>query len=101
MFSTLFTRSDNARPAHPQLVAIGYILISTTAFSALNVSVRAISTDLHATLIVMLRCFIALILLAPFIMHYGASALRTTRLKAHAIRGIIGGAPAWWGGRTA
>ena len=91
MFSTFFTRPTDAPPMHPHVLAIGYILISTTAFSAMNVGVRAISADLHPTLIVMLRCLVTLMLLTPFILHLGTQTLRTTRLKDHAIRGLIGG----------
>ena len=91
MFSTLFTTHPKPGPTSPQVRAILYILISTTAFSAMNVSVRAISGELHPTLIVMLRCLITLVLLAPFIVHLGASTLRTTRLKQHFARGMVGG----------
>lgn len=91
MFSTLFTNQATALHRHPQWLAIGYILISTTAFSAMNVSVSAISNTLHPTVIVMLRCLVTLLLLVPFIVHYNVAALRTRKLKAHALRGLIGG----------
>lgn len=78
-------------PVSPQVTAILYILISTTAFSAMNVGVRAIAGELHPTLIVMLRCLVTLVLLAPFIAHVGVTRLRTTRLQKHFARGIVGG----------
>lgn len=91
MFSTLFTPSSKGRAPHPHLLAIGYILISTTAFSAMNVSVRMIAGELHPTLIVMLRCFVTLMLLLPVVAYHGTRAMRTPRLREHALRGVIGG----------
>lgn len=91
MFSTLFTAYRTPGPTSPQVRAIFYILISTTAFSAMNVGVRAIAGELHSTLIVMLRCLLTLVLLAPFIAYQGASILRTSRLPQHVARGVVGG----------
>ena len=91
MFSNFFATCSQPLRTRPQLAAIGYILISTTAFSAMNVGVRAISGELHPTLIVMLRCLITLVLLAPFITYLGAANLRTTRLRQHFVRGMVGG----------
>ena len=91
MFSTLFTAYRTPGPTSPQVRAIFYILISTTAFSAMNVGVRAIAGELHPTLIVMLRCLLTLVLLAPFIAYQGASILRTSRLPQHVARGVVGG----------
>lgn len=78
-------------PFSPQLMAIIYILISTTAFSAMNVSVRVIASELHPTLIVMLRCLVTLALLTPFIAYVGVARLRTTRMHQHFARGMVGG----------
>lgn len=77
--------------AHP-FAAIGYILVSTTAFSAMNVSVRVIAGEFNPTLIVMLRCLVTLALLAPWVLRAGVGhTLKTTRLSGHAARGIVGG----------
>jgi drug/metabolite transporter (DMT)-like permease len=91
MFTTLFTACSTLGRASPQLRAIFYILISTTAFSAMNVSVRALAGELHPTLIVMLRCLFTLLLLAPFVAYRGVSQLRTSRLPQHVARGVVGG----------
>ncbi len=86
-FATLLARGH----AKPQLAAIGYILVSTTAFSAMSAGVRLIGDGLDATVIVALRNFLTLMLLAPWLMRAGIAAIRTTRLQDHAWRGLIGG----------
>jgi drug/metabolite transporter (DMT)-like permease len=77
--------------ARPQLAAIGYILISTTAFSLMSAGVRLISAELHASVIVTLRNLLTLALLLPWALYHGRTALRSTRIGTHAWRGIIGG----------
>lgn len=91
MYSKLFAIFAAPFRRHPHLVAIGYILISTTAFSAMSAGVRLIAPELHATVIVTLRNFLTLVLLLPWLVHQGPSAIRTRRLGAHAWRGVIGG----------
>jgi drug/metabolite transporter (DMT)-like permease len=91
MFSTLFASLSHRFRTQPQVAAIGYILISTTGFSLMSASVRLISPELHATLIVTLRNFLTLILLLPWVVLKGRSVLSTNRLGTHAWRGIIGG----------
>ncbi|MES2984465.1 MAG: DMT family transporter [Pseudomonadota bacterium] len=82
---------------HPQLAAIGFMLISTTGFSAMSVGVRLAADELDPTLIVTLRNFLTLMLLMPFALRHNAALIRTTRLKAHAWRGCLGsiGMIAW------
>ena len=90
MFSNFFaTLSRPFRERH-QVAAIGYILISTTAFSAMSAGVREISSELHATLIVTLRCLFTLVLLIPWAVKNHATGIRTQRIWAHARRGCVG-----------
>lgn len=91
MFSNIFAAFAAPFRQYPHLVAIGYILISTTAFSAMSAGVRLISPELHATVIVTLRNALTLALLLPWLLHQGSRAICTQRLGAHAWRGIIGG----------
>lgn len=73
------------------MLAIAFILVSTTAFSAMNTGIRYVSDELHATTIMMLRNVLTLLLLLPWVMRAGLGSLRTPRLKAHALRGVVGG----------
>lgn len=90
MFSNFFASLSKPFRAHPQVAAIGYILISTTAFSAMSAGVRIISPELHATLIVTLRNFVTLMLLVPWALRNHATGIRTQRLGQHAWRGCLG-----------
>lgn len=87
----MFSRHFAAFRRHPQLMAIFYILISTTGFSAMSAGVRLISSELPATVIVTLRNFLTLMLMVPWVMRHGVGVMRTERLPAHAWRGVIGG----------
>jgi drug/metabolite transporter (DMT)-like permease len=91
MFSNFFTPFNHLAYTRPQLAAIGYILISTTGFSLMSAGVRLISPELHASVIVTLRNVLTLVLLLPWVLYHGRSALRSTRIVTHAWRGIIGG----------
>ncbi len=78
------------RSHHPQRTAFAYMLISTTAFSAMSVAVRLVADHLSASEIVALRNALTLLLLAPVALRHRGALLRTRRLKAHAWRGAIG-----------
>lgn len=91
MFSNLFTCFRALPSRRPQLAAIGYLLISTTAFSAMNVGIHMVSAHLHPTLIVMLRTLITLALLTPWLLYRRTPSLRTPRLRQHLTRGVVGG----------
>ncbi|MFZ4541458.1 MAG: DMT family transporter [Rickettsiales bacterium] len=90
MFSNVFTSLRASFRSNPQLAAIGYILISTTGFSAMSTGVRLVSPELHATLIVTLRNFLTLALMLPWVLKSRGTAIRTERLSEHAWRGCIG-----------
>jgi drug/metabolite transporter (DMT)-like permease len=75
---------------HPYVQAVGFMLISTAAFSAMNVGVSVLTKDLDPTLIVMLRNGVALVLLLPFALRRRAALVRTTRLKSHFSRATVG-----------
>ncbi len=90
MFSNFFAHIVHPFREHPQVAAIGYILISTTAFSAMSAGVREISGELHATLIVTLRCLFTLIMLIPWALKNHSTGIRTQRIWAHARRGSLG-----------
>lgn len=66
------------------------MILSTAAFSLMNVGIRAASAELHTTVIVLLRNFLALLFLLPFLIKAGPSVLPTKRFKDHFWRGAIG-----------
>lgn len=91
MFSTLFASIAHRLRTQPHWAAIGFMLISTTSFSAMSASVRLVSPELHITVIMVIRNLLTLALLLPWLMRQGPAVLATSRLGTHAWRGIIGG----------
>jgi drug/metabolite transporter (DMT)-like permease len=91
MVSKLFTSALRWLAANPMRLAIGCILLSSTVFSVLNVSVRLLADTLDATVIMALRTLLTLVLLLPWWAAMGRPSLRTTRLSDHAWRGVVGG----------
>jgi drug/metabolite transporter (DMT)-like permease len=91
MFSTLFASFGYRLRTQPYWRAIGYMIISTTAFSAMSASVRLVSSELHVTVIMVMRNVLTIALLLPWLIHQGRAAIATSRLSTHAVRGIIGG----------
>lgn len=89
MISKLFAAFDTNK--HPQCAAIAYILVSTTAFSAMNVAVRMLADHLHPTLTVALRTLLTLALLVPWLVYYGREVMATSRIHVHLVRGVVGG----------
>lgn len=74
----------------PYVAACCLMLFSSASFSAMNVGVRYLSTDMHATLIVMLRNAVTLLLLSPVLIRHGLRFMHTNRLREHLSRGSIG-----------
>lgn len=77
--------------AHPHGTAIGYMMLSTAAFAAMNICVRLASETMDAPLIMTLRNFVTLAILLPFVLPNNFAAIRTTRLKNHFWRSLVGG----------
>lgn len=66
------------------------MLISIIAFSAMNIGVRAVSSELPPGVIVTLRNILTLGLLVPLVARNRFAIVRTKRLKAHIARSTIG-----------
>jgi drug/metabolite transporter (DMT)-like permease len=90
MSSSFFRQIAHWLHRHPHHRAIGYMMISTAGFSAMSVGVRLGALELNATLIVTLRNLITLLMLLPWALRDRAALIRTTRIRAHAWRGILG-----------
>lgn len=76
--------------AQPYLMAVALMLLSTGAFSAMNVSIGYIARELHPTVIVTLRNALTLLLILPWALRNNAALVRTKRLRSHITRGSIG-----------
>lgn len=66
------------------------MLISTAAFSAMNVGVSAITDTLHPTLVVTLRNGVTLALLLPWALRNRMALIRTRRIRSHFSRATVG-----------
>ena len=86
MSTTRFTQLTR----NPYAVACLFMLLSSAAFSAMNVGVRHLSAELDSTLIVTLRNLMTLLLLTPVLLRDGFSFIRTSRLRDHLTRGAVG-----------
>ncbi len=82
LFATLKTR--------PYLLAAIFMLISTTGFSAMNIGVRMVATELDPTLTVCLRNAITLLMLLPWALRNNAALIRTQRIRGHISRASVG-----------
>ena len=86
MSSMFFTRLNY----HPQTMAIFYMLLSSAGFSLMSVGVRLIAPELGAPLIVTLRNALTLLLLLPLVLRHGGALIRTSRLRDHFWRSMLG-----------
>jgi len=76
--------------AHPYILAVAFMVISTASFSTMNVFIRFATDELHTTMIVFLRNIITLIMLLPWACKANFALMRTTRLKSHFWRATVG-----------
>lgn len=81
---------SNLFATRPYLLAIACMILSTASFSAMNVCIREASGELHTTVIVAIRNFLAVLILLPFMLRGGRAMFRTARIKSHFWRALIG-----------
>ena len=74
----------------PHMRAVGFMLVSTAAFSGMNVLVRLASETMSAPLIVTLRNLLTLLLLLPFVAPNRFAMVHTARLRDHFLRSLVG-----------
>lgn len=72
------------------LRAIGFMILSTACFSAMNLFIRFASAHLHTTEMVFLRNLFSVGLLCPWVMYRGSQILRTEKFTSHFWRGTVG-----------
>ena len=75
----------------PQTRAVVLILFSTLCFTAMHAVIRYASTEgqVHPFEVAFFRNFFGLLAVLPFALRGRAAALRTKRLKLHAVRGCM------------
>ncbi len=75
----------------PPTRAVVLILFSTLCFTSMHTVIRYATTEgqIHPFEVAFFRNFFGLLAVLPFALHGRAAALRTKRLKLHAIRGCM------------
>jgi drug/metabolite transporter (DMT)-like permease len=67
-----------------------YMIAAAALFAAMGALVKHATTELANEVMVFFRSAIGLLALLPLLARHGAASLRTTRLSAHVLRGLIG-----------
>ncbi len=66
------------------------IIASSALFAVMGAGIKAVSASLPVEMVVFFRNFFGLLTLSPWLLHAGASGIRTRRLPLHATRAISG-----------
>ena len=74
----------------PEIQGVFWMLASCVWFSIMATLVRLLAQDMEAFSIVFFRNVFALMLMLPWVMRHGKSALHTTKLPLHILRGCTG-----------
>ena len=69
--------------------AVALMFLATIAFSVMHVLVRGISESLHPFQIAFFRNLFGLVVVVPWLFHYGFAILRTTRPGLHGLRALL------------
>lgn len=78
-------------PIRPPSALRGILLmvLATAMFMGMHGVIRHASADIHPFVVAFYRNFVSLLLLAPWIVRFGARLLRTSRPQVHLLRGGI------------
>jgi drug/metabolite transporter (DMT)-like permease len=74
----------------PVVSAAVWMIIGSIAFAGMNVVIRQASTDMHTFQLVFFRNLFGLLWMAPWLISYGAAALRTGRVGFYVFRSSLG-----------
>ena len=72
------------------LFGIALMVASMACFSIMNIAIRDLSHSIPSPLMVFLRNAMSLFIMLPFVWQKGAESFRTTRMKGHFFRALIG-----------
>ena len=73
----------------PVVSAAVWMIIGSIAFAGMNVVIRQASTDMHTFQLVFFRNLFGLLWMAPWLLSYGAAALRTGRVGFYVFRSSL------------
>ena len=79
----------NPRALSATYQAIGWIVISNLAFTAMQVLIRHNSAELHQFQVAFIRNLVGLLIMVPWFIRMGPSVLKTQRLGLHAFRAVL------------
>ncbi len=74
----------------PAVSAAVWMIIGSVAFAGMNVVIRYASSDMHTLQLVFFRNLFGLLWMAPWLISYGAAALRTGRIMFYVFRSSLG-----------
>lgn len=74
----------------PIVRATVYALLAAFFFSGMSIFIRQASFELHPTVIVFFRNFLALACMVPWLMRAGVGAMRTERIGMFGLRSLLG-----------
>lgn len=77
------------RAQTPVMRGVTMMCLSTVAFSAMHVTIRHVSAELHPFQIALFRNLFGLAFLTPLLIGAGFAQLRTKRLHLHALRALV------------
>ena len=81
--------SDVYANAPPAARGVALMLATTLIFTGMQVTVRHVAEDMHPFEVAFLRNVFGLVVLSPLFLRSGFSVLRTSKLKLHAMRGVL------------
>lgn len=73
----------------PVLRGLGWMLVAAAGSSSMNGLIRHLSADIHTFEIALFRNVFGLLVLVPLVLDAGRAALRTQKLRLHALRGVL------------
>lgn len=77
------------RDLSPVAKAALLMVAATVMFAWMNAIVRMCSTELPPVELAFFRCLFSLLVMLPWIAHYGVSSLKTQRIKLYSVRAIL------------
>lgn len=77
-------------PKLDNLVGVLWMLAAVTALSAMFTILKHMTTELPVFVVAIMRTFVALLCMTPWLMRVGLSGIATTRMKTHFLRSFFG-----------
>lgn len=78
------------RPKLDNLVGVLWMLAAVTALSAMFTILKHMTTELPVFVVAIMRTFVALLCMTPWLIRAGLPGIATTRMKLHFLRSVFG-----------